>query len=78
MDSTIEKVTEVFRVVFENDSLEISEETNAGDIKEWDSFKHLSLLAVLEKTFNIKFDIDDIVSMENVGDIIKVIESKRL
>lgn len=78
MDNTMEKVIEVFRLVFENDCLEISEETNAGDIKEWDSFKHLSLLAVLEKKFGIKFEIDDIVSMENVGDIIRVIESKGL
>lgn len=76
MDATIERIKEVFKVVFEREDLNISEETNANDIKEWDSFKHLSLLAMLEKEFNIKFEVDDIVSMENVGDIIRLIKLK--
>ncbi len=77
MSETMEKIAEVFAVVFENENLEISEETDANDIKEWDSFKHLSLLAMLEKEFRIKFEVDDIVSMENVGDIARLIELKR-
>ncbi len=77
MSETMEKISEVFAVVFENENLEISEETDANDIKEWDSFKHLSLLAMLEKEFRIKFEVDDIVSMENVGDIARLIELKR-
>ncbi len=77
MSETMEKISEVFAVVFENENLEISEETDANDIREWDSFKHLSLLAMLEKEFRIKFEVDDIVSMENVGDIARLIELKR-
>ena len=77
MSETMEKIAEVFAVVFENENLEISEETDANDIKECDSFKHLSLLAMLEKEFRIKFEVDDIVSMENVGDIARLIELKR-
>lgn len=72
----MQRITEVFRVVFEDENLVISEETNAGDIKEWDSFKHLSLLAMLEKEFHIKFDVDDIISMEKVGDMVHLIELK--
>lgn len=77
MSETMKKIAEVFTVVFENPNLKISEETDASDIKEWDSFKHLSLLAMLEKEFHIKFEVDDIVSMENVGDIARIIELKR-
>ena len=77
MSETMEKIAEVFAVVFENENLEISEETDANDIKEWDSFKHLSLLAMLEKEFRIKFEVDDIVSMENVRDLARLIELKR-
>lgn len=76
MNAIMQRITEVFRVVFEDENLVISEETNAGDIKEWDSFKHLSLLAMLEKEFHIKFDVDDIISMEKVGDMVHLIELK--
>lgn len=76
MDRVMEKVEEVFQIVFEDETLKISEETGAGDIKEWDSFKHLSLLAMLEKEFHIKFEVDDIVTMENVGDIVRLIKLK--
>lgn len=76
MDSILKRVESVFKVVFEQDELMISEETCADDIEAWDSFKHLALIAMLEKEFNIKFEIDEIVSMECVGDIIKVLESR--
>jgi len=76
MEEIMQRITEVFRVVFEDETLVIAEETNTGDIKEWDSLKHLSLLAMLEKEFHIKFDVDDIVSMEKVGDMAHLIYEK--
>lgn len=37
--------------------------------EEWDSFNGLMIAAELEKTFNIKFSIEEIITTKNVGDI---------
>ena len=66
----------MFQIVFGMEDLVVLEETCADDIEEWDSLQHINLLSMLEKEFEIEFDIDEIVSMENVGDMAKIIEGK--
>lgn len=57
------------QIAFLKQDLIISEQTCADDIDEWDSLQHINLIAMLEREFNIEFDIDEIISMENVGDL---------
>ena len=76
MNETLQRVNTIFKIVFANENLVISEQTCADDIDKWDSLQHINLLSMLEVEFDIKFEIDEIISMENVGDMIKVIESK--
>lgn len=75
MDRIMERVSEIFKIVFNKADLEISEETCADDIEEWGSLKHLNLLAMIEEDFDIQFEVSDVVSMQNVGDMIRCIES---
>jgi acyl carrier protein len=35
------------------------------DIPEWDSVGHMELIAVLEETFDIMFDTDDIIDLSS-------------
>lgn len=76
MKNILERINKVFQIVFGMEDLVVLEETCADDIEEWDSLQHINLLSMLEKEFEIEFDIDEIVSMENVGDIAKIIEGK--
>lgn len=50
-----------------------SEDLAAGDIAQWDSLAHLSLLMAVEKAFGITFDIGDSIEIESVGDIIDTV-----
>lgn len=38
--TVFEKLNEVFRLVFDDDSITVSRETTASDIDEWDSTLH--------------------------------------
>lgn len=71
------EINELFKVIFEKEDLEISRETNAEDIEEWDSLKHINIIVMLEEHFKIQFEIDEIIELESVGDMVDVIESKR-
>ena len=65
----MDKVTEIFRDVFDDEELIITDSTNSDDIEDWDSLEHISLIISMEKEFNMKFDIKEVNKLENVGQI---------
>lgn len=75
-DEILARVQEVFREELELDDLELTDETTADDVEEWDSLSHVQLVVALEKTFGIKFTSREILSWDNVGDLVDCIEKK--
>ena len=72
----MDKVTAIFRDVFDDDELVITDETNSEDIEDWDSLEHIALIVSMEKEFDLKFDIKEVNKLENVGGMIDLIKSK--
>ena len=66
----------VFRRVFDNDSIAIFDEMTANDVEEWDSLAHINLIMEIESEFGLKFTVDDILGLRNVGEMIEMIERK--
>ena len=64
----------VFQEVFEDKSLVITEMSEANDIDEWDSLTHIQLITAVEKAFSVRFKLDDILSFNNVGDMVVLLE----
>lgn len=67
------KLTEVFRDVFDDDSLVITDETTADDIEDWDSLEHISLIGAVEKAFKMRFSMKEVSGMKNVGEMISIL-----
>jgi acyl carrier protein len=70
------KVEEIFREELELDDLVLTDETTADDVEEWDSLSHVQLVAAMEEAFGIEFKSREILSWENIGDLIDSIEKK--
>jgi len=70
------KVREAFTAAFDTDPQLVSMRTNASDIPGWDSMGHLSLASNLEETFGINLDVDELMEMESVREIVRIIEAK--
>ena len=70
------KLNEVFRDVFEDDDITVGEDTTSADIEDWDSLEHINLVNAVEQEFGIKFNMGQIVSMKNVGEMVTIIMSK--
>ena len=70
------KVEEIFRDELEVDDLVLTDETTADDVEEWDSLSHVQLVAAMEEAFGIEFKSLEILSWENIGDLIDSIEKK--
>lgn len=70
------KLNEVFRDVFDDESIAVTDTTTANDIDDWDSLEHINLLAAIEQEFGMKFNMGQVVSMKNVGEMADIIISK--
>jgi acyl carrier protein len=57
--------------IFEVSPSQINESSSPQNIENWDSFRGLILFDELETTFNVKFNLDDLLSIKNVDDIKK-------
>ena len=66
-------VQDIFRDNFDDDTLEITRSTCADDIEDWDSLEQINLLTAMEKQFGVKFKLDDVRGLANVGDMIDLI-----
>ncbi len=75
-EEVFEKITEIFREEFDDDSLIIVDETNAEDIEDWDSLAHVELVMTMEKEFNMKFNIKEVGKLKNVGEMADLILSR--
>ena len=62
-------VEEVLGKVLNIDPAKITGETGPSNTEAWDSFSGLLLVTELEKNFNVKFTIEEVVAVKKVSDI---------
>lgn len=72
----LQEINKICQRVFRNESLIVTETTAAKDVDGWDSISNLFLIDELEKNFNMKFELDDILNAQNIGDLATVISNK--
>jgi acyl carrier protein len=63
----------IFREVFDDDTLVLSDATSREDLPSWDSLGHIRLIGAMEETFDVTFTIDDIEKMTSVDRILDVL-----
>ena len=71
----LDEIGSIFKNVFDDNGLEITHETNADDIEDWDSLEQINLLVAIENRFKVKFKLEDISGLENVGDMVELVAS---
>lgn len=72
-EEAYERLTAVFQEVFDDDTIELEDETTADDIEDWDSFEHINLVVAVEDEFNFKIPMGKVVTMKNVGEMVDII-----
>jgi acyl carrier protein len=72
----ITELNNVFRQVFDDNSLTVTRSTTANDIDEWDSLTHMNLVVAVELKFGVKFALGELQSLKNVGDLADAVTRK--
>jgi acyl carrier protein len=75
-DYILDKVREAFKAAFDVDPQSVSMDTTTSDIPAWDSVGHLSLAGSLEEVFGVSLDVDELMEMESVREIVRIISTK--
>jgi acyl carrier protein len=69
-----DRLDDIFREVFADDSITVNDATSAEDIDAWDSLAHINLMFSLEDEFSVKFRDEEFASVKNVGEIKRLLQ----
>ena len=74
--TTLEQLTPVFHMVFDDDSIVLTPQTSADDIDGWDSLSHMNLISAVELTFKVRFALGELQKLKNVGMLAELVDKK--
>ncbi|MDD2993405.1 MAG: hypothetical protein PWQ08_256 [Clostridiales bacterium] len=69
-----DSVQEIFRTVFDDTDIVLTREMTSADIEDWDSLEQINLLVAIEKRFNIKFQLQDVKDLPDVGAMLDLVK----
>ncbi|MCR5186223.1 MAG: acyl carrier protein [Clostridia bacterium] len=75
-EEIFDNLNEVFRDVFDDETITVGENTTSNDIEDWDSLEHINLIVAVEKKFGMKFSMGEVTAMKNVGEMADIISSR--
>ena len=73
-EQILNRLTRVFRDVFDDHSIALTPTSTADDIEEWDSLNQIKIILACEKEFDIKLNARDINTLENVGAMLGLLQ----
>ena len=75
-EEVLNSVQDIFRDIFDDQSLVVLESTNSEDIEDWDSMNHINLVSAIEKHFAIRFALGELQTLNDVGGMIDLMMKK--
>ncbi len=69
----LDQLTDIFKDILDVDDLEVTDSLKADDVDEWDSLSHIQLIVAIEKHWKIKFNAREIMTWQNVGQMVDTI-----
>jgi acyl carrier protein len=76
MANILEELQPLFRDILDQSDLTITRESNSSNVEGWDSLAHINLVTAIEQEYDIKFTIDELLDLENVGEMVDLMEIK--
>jgi acyl carrier protein len=70
------RLNDIFRDIFDDDAIELTPQTTAADIPDWDSLNHVNISVACENAFGIRFRSSELEELRNVGGLVALIKTK--
>ena len=69
-------LTPIFRELFDDDSIVLSDKMTAADVDGWDSVEHFNLISEIESRFKMRFKMKEVSGMKNVGELAELVAER--
>lgn len=76
MNHVHERLEEIAQKVFGDDSLLLTDSTQAADVPGWDSLAHVNFVYSVEEAFGVQLSDDEFVGFEDIGGLKRIISAK--
>jgi len=73
--SQLAELHAILAEAFSVDPADLGDETSPERLSGWDSLTHLNMTVAVEEHFGVSFTTDDIMQMQNVGAIRRVLRA---
>lgn len=71
-----QKLQSIFRDVFDNDALTISDTFSHESYEDWDSFHQVKLVIAIEEEFAVKFSTEEAILLTSVAQLKAALRDK--
>jgi acyl carrier protein len=71
-----QRIADVFQTVFQLPPEQLTDALAPQDVSGWDSLGHVRLVTQLQEQFGVEFEVDEIMRMETVGEIKKILSAR--
>jgi len=76
INEIIAQINGIFIDLFNDNSIHLNESSDTSTIDAWDSLNHIQVITSIEKHFGIRFDLNDLLTFQNIGDLSRGVQSK--
>jgi acyl carrier protein len=67
------RIQSIFREIFDQPALQISEETSAAEIPEWDSVAMVQIVLAIEQEFGLRLSTAQVAEIKSAGDLLRAV-----
>lgn len=71
--SILDAVQACVRDVLDDDAITLKESSAAANVAGWDSLAHMRIILTVERRFNIRFTVDELSELDNVGALVSAV-----
>ena len=75
-EEILRRLTNIFREIFQDESLVATMEMSAADVELWDSLTHIDMILMVEEDFRVRIPTQAVTRMRNVADLVALIQSR--
>ena len=70
------QINDIFIELFEDKNIVLHDYSDTSHIEAWDSLNHIQVITAIEKHFKIRFELNELLNFQNIGDICNGVQSK--
>ena len=76
-DQIMHTLTGIMRRTFRKPDMQVDARATSQTLDGWDSFRYVEIIVALEQEYGIELDGPEIDDVRNVGDLARLVESKK-